>query len=302
MDEFALIATYFAGDDGARVGIGDDAAIIDVPPGEQLAIAVDTIVDGRHFPPGTPASAIGHRALAVNLSDLAATGARPRWYTLALTLPTADEAFLHEFSCALRALGRRFGCALIGGDTTRGPLTVTVQAMGLVRGEGLRRAGAQPGDRVYVGRELGDAAAGLADVQRGRLQTPLAQRFLLPEPQVELGQRLLGIANAAIDVSDGLLADLAHVARQSGVGAEVDWHRLPVSTELVEAVGEHRARELALTGGDDYALCFTAPASADVAELAGCTEIGRIVDGDAVTVLDERGRAMAQRADGYRHF
>lgn len=301
MDEFALIAEYFAGDDGAAVGIGDDAAVVDVPPGNQLAVAVDTLVAGRHFPPQMPAAAVGHRALAVNLSDLAAMGAEPRWYTLALTLPAADDDWLAAFARGLRDLGRAHGSALIGGDTTRGPLTITVQALGLIAGPPLMRRGAAPGDRVFVGGWLGDGAGGLADVERGADST-LAHRFLLPQPQLALGRALAGIASACIDVSDGLAADLGHILAASGAGATIDWHRLPVSPELVASVGDAEARRLALAGGDDYVLCFTVPPDRDAACLSTCHEIGTVTRETGLRIVDADGRPVEADIDGYRHF
>ncbi|MEO1595470.1 MAG: thiamine-phosphate kinase [Pseudomonadota bacterium] len=301
MDEFALIAEYFAGDAGAALGIGDDAALVEVPPGQQLAVAVDTLVAGRHFPEATPPEAIGHRALAVNLSDLAAMGATPHWYTLALTLPEATPAWLEGFSKGLRGLGAHHNCALIGGDTTRGPLTITVQAMGSVAAPALTRRGARPGDRVFVGGFLGDAAGGLNDAAQG-LHSDLASRFHYPQPQLALGQALHAIATACIDVSDGFVADLNHLLRESGVGAEVDLESLPLSPELMASVGHDAAQRLALSGGDDYVLCFTVPSEADAACLSACHEVGRVTVEPGLRLRDRDGGLIEEVADGYRHF
>ncbi|MEL6949763.1 MAG: thiamine-phosphate kinase [Pseudomonadota bacterium] len=301
MDEFALIAEYFAGDAGAVLGIGDDAALVEVPLGQQLAIAVDTLVAGRHFPEATPPEAIGHRALAVNLSDLAAMGATPHWYTLALTLPEAEPTWLAGFSKGLRSLGAAHGCALIGGDTTRGSLTVTVQVMGAVTAPALTRGGACPGDRVFVGGFLGDAVGGLNDAAQG-LHSALASRFHYPQPQLALGQALRHVATACIDVSDGFVADLNHVLRASGVGAEIDLESLPLSPELVASVGHEAAQRLALSGGDDYVLCFTVPAEARAACLSACHEVGRITTEPGLRLRDRDGAFIEEVVDGYRHF
>lgn len=309
--EFELIERYFfrpVRDDAAvRVPPGDDAAVVD--PGGPIAIAVDTLVAGVHFPDDCPAHALGHRALAVNLSDLAATAAEPRWCTLALTVPEADHDWFAAFADGLFTLAERFGVTLVGGDLTRGPLTVTLQILGRVDTP-LTRAGGAAGDDVWVTGTLGDAAAGLEACTRGQGadDSMLARRFLYPEPRVAAGRALAGLAHAAIDVSDGLLADLGHVVRQSECGAAVDVGALPLSQELVAAVGLSRARELALTGGDDYELCFAVPpdAAAQVRQALDAlgvraTRVGRLTEqrGLACT-LD--GAAYSPGASGYTHF
>jgi len=276
MGEFELIERYFRaaaqgladqrGD--VALGIGDDAALLDMPADRQLVAALDTLVEGRHFPVGCAPSSIGHRALAVNLSDLAAMGADPAWCLLALTMPRAQPAFLQPFSEGLLALAHRHGVALVGGDTTGGPLAVSVQALGFVpRGAALRRDGGEAGDLLYVSGTPGDAAAGLALLQQGAADSPdaqqayLLQRFLYPEPRIELGRALRGLASACIDVSDGLAADAARLAVASGCGAVLDAGQLPLSSALLDAVGAEQAPLRALGGGDDYELCFTiAPA------------------------------------------
>ncbi|HTX23741.1 MAG TPA: thiamine-phosphate kinase [Steroidobacteraceae bacterium] len=270
LGEFELIDRYFrelgAARSDVRLGVGDDGALLEVPPDRQLVAAIDTLVEGIHFPHDSPAASVGHRALAVNLSDVAAMGAEPAWALLALTLPLAEERWLAEFSRGFGSLARRFRVALVGGDTTRGPRCVTVQILGSVeRGTALRRSGAAPGDAVLVSGTPGDATAGLA-LEQARLEVAdavvdreLRARFLYPTPRVALGRRLRDYATACIDVSDGLLADAGKLARASGCGVALDYDQLPVSAALVQAVGAARARELALTGGDDYELLFCVP-------------------------------------------
>lgn len=305
--EFELIERYFfrpVRDAAVLVPPGHDAAVVD--PGGPIALAVDTLVAGVHFPDDCPAHALGHRALAVNLSDLAATAAEPRWCTLALTVPEVDHDWFAAFADGLFALADRFGVTLVGGDLTRGPLTVTLQISGPVRAP-LTRAGGEVGDDVWVTGTLGDAAAGLEAAARGE-DGALVRRFLYPEPRVAAGRALARLAHAAIDVSDGLLADLGHVTRRSGCGATVDIGALPLSDALVTAVGLSRARELALTGGDDYELCFAAPSGAAArvqAELDAlgvrATRIGRLTDASGVECrLD--GAAFAAGVPGYAHF
>lgn len=270
LGEFEIIAKYFsdalAGREDVVLGVGDDAALLRVPPGRELVVAADTIVSGVHFPADTAPESIGYRALAVNLSDLAAMGAMPAWFTLALTLPRADEAWLAAFSRGLLDLAREFNVALVGGDTTSGPLTVTVQVMGHVAsGAALRRSGAEEGDAILVSGTPGDAAAGLAVLQR-RLapestaaRAYLVDRFLRPAPRVALGLALTGVASAAIDVSDGLLGDLDKLLSASRKGARVELDLLPVSAELAQSADRASALRSASTGGDDYELCFTVP-------------------------------------------
>ena len=228
-----------------------------------MVAAIDTLVDGVHFPHGCPAASVGHRVLAVNLSDLAAMGAKPAWALLALTLPNIDEHWLSEFAAGFSDLARSHDVALVGGDTTSGPLSATVQILGHApRSQSLLRSGARPGDLVFVSGTPGDAAAGLA-VEQGRLKlaadtaTYLRKRFLYPTPRMALGKSLRGFASACIDVSDGLLGDVGKLAQASGCGVALTYEHIPVSEQLVTTVGEDRAREFALTGGDDYELCFT---------------------------------------------
>jgi len=318
LTEFELIERYFRDCGAARsdviAGIGDDAALVAVPPDTELVVATDTLVAGVHFPQGSPAASIGHRALAVNLSDLAAMGARAAWALLALTIPRAEEAWLAEFAAGLAALARAHGVALVGGDTTRGPLTVTVQLLGTVPpGAALRRCGGRAGDALFVSGTPGDAAAGLALEERRLAAEPLAlaylrERFLRPTPRMALGERLRGHASACIDVSDGLLGDAGKLARASQTGVEISFAAVPVSEPLVRAVGEEQARTLALTGGDDYELLFAVhpeKVSAMLAELPperwGYTRIGALRAAPGAEVLRE-GTVMQFSHSGYQHF
>lgn len=296
------------------LGIGDDAALLAVPPGQHLAVAIDTLVEGVHFPSGTAAADIGWKALAVNLSDLAAMGAVPAWALLALTLPNADIDFVDGFAAGLADLAQLYKLALVGGDTTRGPLTISVAVHGFVPpGKALTRAGAQVGDAVLVTGTLGDAAAGLRWIQQGggidAQASYLVERLNRPTPRVAAGLALRECATACIDVSDGLLADLAHICIASNVGAELDAARLPRSPALLTHFDDDTSLGLALSGGDDYELCFTVPASqcdAVLGELAragcGATRIGRIVAGHGVAVLDRRGRMLEPQRQGWNHF
>ncbi|WP_347332258.1 thiamine-phosphate kinase [Marinimicrobium locisalis] len=275
MGEFELIRHYFrqhsaeSTPESVLLGVGDDAALLQPPAGESLVVTVDTLMAGAHFPQDAPAEEIGQRALRVNLSDLAAMGARPLWFTLALTLPEASEEWLRGFSRGLFAAAEEYGCTLVGGDTTRGPLSITVQAMGAVpTGLALRRDGASAGDYVLVTHTLGDSAGGLAVLQErlskdpgDEVRTFLTERYWRPMPRLEAASRLTGIASAALDISDGLLADLGHICEASDLGAEIFVEDLPLSAALQAATDQTQAREWALTGGDDYELCFTVPES-----------------------------------------
>lgn len=314
-DEFSIIEHYFVragANRGVLVGIGDDAAVVNVSG--PLAVAVDTLVEGTHFPLGLPAEAVGHRALAVNLSDMAAMGALPRWCTLALTLPEPDEEWLAGFSAGLFGLAERHGVALVGGDLTRGPLTVSLQILGTVDSDTLlTRAGGHVGDDVYVTGTLGDSAAGLAligeaAVGDGAANAALQERFLWPEPRVTAGRALGPLASAAIDVSDGLIADVGHLCAASGCGATIDAEHLPLSAELLSLFPPNLAEAYALGGGDDYELCFTAaPAQAQTVEAVlegvGCParRIGRLVAGSGVECRRD-GQTFVPTSVGYRHF
>ena len=323
--EFELIERFFApltaAEPGA-FGLTDDAAVIAVDPGHSLVVTTDTLVAGVHFRAGDAPATIAAKTLRVNLSDLAAMGARPIAYTLSAAFPAGqgvDEQWLRSFVDALGEDQVRFGITLVGGDTvaTPGPLTLTVTAMGQAReGAVLRRSAAKPGDRVYVSGTIGDGALGLLATGGGladldpAMGEALGRRYHLPTPRVELGCRLVGLAHAALDVSDGLIADMGHICAESRVGAVIEAARVPLSPAGRAAIATDPALlAVALTGGDDYELLFTAPpAAADgLARLAGdlkvpMTAIGRIDAGSGVRIVDENGRDVTLGTDGYRHF
>jgi thiamine-monophosphate kinase len=291
------------------LGIGDDAALLAPPPGRQLVVTADTLNDGVHFPRGTSPADVGWKALAVNLSDLASMGAEPAWCTLSLSLPQSDPAWIEGFLDGFLDLAGQHGIALVGGDTTRGPLSIAVTAMGLVEpGRALRRDGARVGDEVWVTGTLGDAAGGLALL--GREPVPaLRARLDRPTPRVDAGRVLAGIATACVDVSDGLLADLGHVCARSHVAAHIDVDALPASAALREAFGEADRIALQASGGDDYELCFTAPADAgaDIGAVSAqlglrFTRIGRIVAGEGVHPVDAKSQPWSSPRRGYDHF
>jgi thiamine-monophosphate kinase len=318
LSEQELIERFFAGRGAVRddvvLGIGDDAAILRVPAGTELVTTVDAIVEGVHFLRGADASDVGWRALAVNLSDLAAMGAEPAWAFLALVIPTADERWLTRFTHGFFELAATHGVALAGGDTNRGPLCASVTLHGFVpAGAGLKRSGARPGDQLYVTGTLGDAAAGLEVVRDGLHRNAdgageLRSRFLRPTPRVLEGVALRGIASAAIDVSDGLGIDAERLARASGVGIEIELERVPTSAALRAAHAGKDAHALALGGGDDYELLFTASPehAVDLARASspwtcGCTRIGRVVAERGLHVR-LHGRELPAANAGFRHF
>lgn len=315
LGEFDIIAKYFAKNGSRRdvlLGIGDDAAVVDVQAGRRLVVAMDTIVAGVHFPVDTDATDIGYRALAVNLSDLAAMGASPSWMTLSLSLPHADESWLAGFAAGLFELADRYDVALIGGDTVKGPLVVTVQIAGWVEADRwLTRSGAQPGDLLFVSGVPGEAAAGLAAIQQRLPENTFAQhlrrRFLRPEPRVALGKRLRTIASAAMDISDGLLTDLDKLCAASNCGALVDVDSLPKSPAMQQLFDTRACVDYALAGGDDYEIMFTvspaqageipSPADSGIA----CTQIGVITGGNQVECVRD-GRPFPVKRRGYDHF
>lgn len=264
--EFDLIKRYFLRPQlqapvPMALGPGDDCALLDVPSGQQLVVSADTLVADVHFLADMPAAHIAQRCLAANLSDLAAMGAKPAWFTLCLTLPSYDEDFLQGFSDGLVHMAQTYGIALAGGDTTRGPLAISIQVMGWApTGQALKRNGAQVGDDVYVSGYLGDAAGGLACIHEDVTATSyLAQRFFNPTPRLALGKWLLGKATSAIDVSDGLLQDLGHILSQSQVGTTLDLEQLPISVQLAAQTSLVEQEKMALAGGEDFELCFTMP-------------------------------------------
>lgn len=315
MSEFDLIERISArarSRDDVVLGIGDDAALLRVPDGMLLAVATDTLNDGVHFPPDTAPADIGWKALAVNLSDLAAMGAQPAWCSLSLSLPRADAAWLDRFLDGFLALAAEHAIALVGGDTTRGPLSICVTVHGFVSPERiLRRDGACVGDDIWVTGSLGDAAAALEQWRGGVAAAPaLRARLDRPLARVETGRALAGLATAAIDLSDGLLADLGHVCRASGVGAELQLDALPMSDAFRSQVTEADRHRLQASGGDDYELCFTASSTQHdrIWQLAqdsdlSLTRVGRVVAQAGVRAFLADGRRwLPDDAAGYVHF
>ncbi len=318
LNEFQLIHRFFernSRSENITLGVGDDAALVRVPSDHELVIAIDTLVDGVHFPVDTCAADIGYKALAVNLSDLAAMGADPSWATLALTLPESDTEWLTGFAGGFFELADEWGVSLIGGDTTHGPLTVSVQVAGHVpTGQALRRSGARVGDQIWVTGTLGDAALALAHVKdRLRLSPVSFEQSLVrlnrPTPRLREGSALREIATAAIDISDGLGADLGHVLEASSVGATLYAERLPLSKILREQFGSHMDWNLPLGGGDDYELCFTAsPDKQPMIEErfhelgTACTRIGSIEEQSGLRCVMPDGKTIDPRALGYDHF
>jgi thiamine-monophosphate kinase len=318
MSEFDLIKRYFTRTTpGAILGVGDDAALLRVGEGMELAVSTDMLVSGTHFLADADPFLLGHKTLAVNLSDLAAMGALPRWAMLAISLPKADENWLQRFSAGFFALAGEHGVELIGGDTTRGPLNLCVTIMGEVpQGKALRRDGAQAGDDIWVSGTLGDAALGLAFLQ-GKITLPEGARVSClaalhqPQPRIALGLALRGIANSAIDISDGLLADLGHILECSNAAAEVRYDKLPVSSLFASSGDEmpELAQRCVLAGGDDYELCFTAPVAQrdEIEDLATrlrlpLSRIGKIVSGRGCKVRAADGSVMTIKEAGYDHF
>ncbi|MBI4809536.1 MAG: thiamine-phosphate kinase [Nitrosomonadales bacterium] len=318
MSEFDLIKRYFTRPTPrAALGVGDDAALLRIAEGMEVAVSTDMLVSGTHFFPDADPYLLGHKTLAVNLSDLAAMGAQPCWATLAMSLPEADERWLQRFSEGFFALADEYGVELIGGDTTRGPLNLCVTIMGLVpKRKALRRSGAQAGDDIWVSGKLGDAALGLAHLQ-GKIKLPEHARVSClaaqqqPQPRIALGLALRGIANSVIDISDGLLADLGHILESSSVAAEVRYDRLPVSS-LFASNGDamlELAQRCVLSGGDDYELCFTAPDTqrGEIEALSSTlrlplTRIGKIVSGHGCKLRTADGNVMTVKEAGYDHF
>ncbi|HEY6822177.1 MAG TPA: thiamine-phosphate kinase [Burkholderiales bacterium] len=307
MNEFELIRRFFDRPaKNAVQGVGDDCARLLLDRGMELAVTTDMLVEGRHFLPDAAPRTLGHKALAVNLSDLAACGAAPRWITLAIGLKSADEPWLGEFCEGLFSLAERFGVELVGGDTTRSErLTIAITALGEVpRGQALSRAGARPGDDVWVSGELGGAALGLLHPELPQA----AKRLHEPQPRVALGIGLRGVASAAIDVSDGLVGDLGHVLERSGVGARLRYDAIPRAAAFERLGDRELESDCVLSGGDDYELLFTAPAErrAAIEALAGgmhlaVSRIGAIEARGDLQVLDPSGKPMRFKG-GFDHF
>ncbi|MCU7904488.1 MAG: thiamine-phosphate kinase [Candidatus Thiodiazotropha sp. (ex Epidulcina cf. delphinae)] len=316
--EFDIIRRYFSAltpsRDDVDLGIGDDAALLLAPRGMGLALSIDTLVAGVHFFPDVSPASLGYKALAVNLSDLAAMGAEPAWATLALTLPQIDESWIAAFSQGFAALAGQYGVQLVGGDTTYGPMSITVQVQGFVpAGEGLRRSGARAGDDIFVTGSLGDAALALNRLQRGLPEPPdavlLKERLERPQPRVEAGLALRDVATSAIDISDGLLADLGRVLEASGVGARLELVNIPLSKAVAAEVHATGDWSIGVAGGDDYELCFTLPPGrrSQVNELSGrlnlsMTRIGRIEETPGLRCFGMDGGLWAPSHDGYEHF
>ena len=320
LSEFELIRRYFTHRaPGATLGVGDDAALVRVSGRNELAVSTDLLIEGRHFFVGAEPGLLGHKALAVNLSDMAAMGATPRWVTLGLALPRVEPAWLSAFARGFRGLARRHRVDLVGGDTTRGPLSIAVHILGEVpRGQALRRDGAKAGDDVWISGQLGDAAIAVDAIRLRTRVSPsqrraLEQRLHAPIPRVALGIALRGVAHSAIDISDGLLADLGHICERSKVGAAIEWEAIPASPLVRSLAQTDRGARALLAGGDDYELCFTASPRRRSAVLRAAerarvrvTLVGRIEkrgrNGVAVRVLDSVGKPMRTSVRGYDHF
>ena len=308
MNEFDIIRRFFdrsPADESAILGIGDDGAVVSVPAGQELVLAMDTLIRGVHFPESTPAADIGWKALAVNLSDLAAMGAEPRWATLSLTVPDADETWLQAFADGFFSLADQYGVTLIGGDLCRGPLVITVQAHGLLpAGQAITRSGARQGDCIYVTGYLGDAGYALRSTESATADY-FRQRLNRPQPRIEAGKLIRGTASSAIDISDGLAGDIRHIMQASDCGALIKADKLPISPALQAAEEPAEARHLALTAGDDYELCFTVASEAGQAlerRLLAAGEsvslIGKITSDRQLHVESDDG----QQLTGYSHF
>ena len=307
MDEFELIQRYFVRTDEGRgvvTGIGDDGAVLRPDAGRELISVIDTLVAAVHFPKNIDAADLGYRVVVVNLSDIAAMGGRPRWMTLALTMPDANEHWISRFAEGLYTAADEYGVVLVGGDTTQGDnVVVSVQITGdVVEGGAIHRSGAASGNAIFVTGTIGDAAAGLELLKAGQGHDFLSNRFLRPAARVDFGQSLVGVASAAIDISDGLYTDLQKLLSASGVGAELDIGCLPLSDALQSKFDLESQRRFALSGGDDYELCFTAPKDVlfDANDLR-ITQIGLITEGDELVCRDASG-IVEYEDSGYRHF
>ncbi|MET1257025.1 thiamine-phosphate kinase [Aliikangiella maris] len=318
MNEFEIIDRYFAVDSGKRKdvlkGIGDDCALLKVPRGQRLAVSMDTLISGVHFLPETNAADVAHKAVAVNLSDLSAAGAEPAWITLSMTLPEYNEDWLESFHIGLKRIVNFFGVQVVGGDTCRGPLSITIQAHGFVPETVFHtRSGAQPGQLICVTGPIGDAALGLK-VAQNELQVPpnvasqLLKKYFTPYPKIAAGIALRGRASAVIDISDGLLADVFHISESSNVGALLRWDKIPLSAAAQTIDDKILLKKAVLSGGDDYELCFTVneddlEATRHALETVGneCIPIGRLTGKSGVKILDNK-QEMTFDELGYTHF
>ena len=314
--EFDLIEKFFSGHanrDDVVLGIGDDAAVLNVPAGQQLVVTMDTLIEGVHFPAETSAEDIGYKSLAVSLSDLAAMGAEPAWATLSLAIPAYDKTWLKDFSHGFLTLAQKYNVALVGGDTVRGPLSITVQLHGFVPAHKvLRRDRACNNDLIYVTGTLGDAGLALAGLQNNLNLEPMAlkrqrKRLDSPTPRVEAGLALRGLASACIDISDGLLSDLAHITNKSSVGAEIMLQHLPLSTDTEQYIAQSNDWNMVLSSGDDYELCFTVSAGnktrvESLLTASGCTCIGKITLQAGIRCLYSDGSLYESDKTGFDHF
>ena len=315
MHEFDLIKEYFTWDNSpAHVikSVGDDAAILEIPSHQQLVTSIDTFISGVHFPENTAVEAIGHKALAVNLSDLAAMGATPRWFTLALTLPEINPSWLNEFSQGLKTQAQKYNCFLVGGDTTRGSLSISIQVMGVVnKGKALMRSGAKVGDSIYVTGTLGDAAIGLKTIQTNlsmqeKYKSYCQNRLNKPTPRLIESEKIRMFATSCIDISDGFLQDLGHILKASDVGTQITVADLPLSTAL-KTLPKKLAINAALSGGDDYELLFTIPQKNQAAfekhvKIGGvvyCKKIG-VINHQSGSIIDAQGMQLV--SSGFNHF
>jgi thiamine-monophosphate kinase len=318
VNEFSLIQKYFeqltAQRDDVELGIGDDCALLVPPANHAIAVSIDTLVEGIHFFSDVDPGNLGHKSLAVGLSDLAAMGANPAWFTLALTLPDVDDIWLKKFSQGLAKLANEYDIQLVGGDTTEGPLTISIQVHGFVdQTKAMRRSNAKLGDMIYVSGHLGDAGAALQQqlqqLNDDKLDSDdisyLQKRLEQPTPRVSLGQELLGLATAAIDISDGLLVDLGHILDKSGVGARLNLDNLPLSKTLTK-INHKIAQALALYSGDDYELCFTVPpqhfGEVEKRFKGQVTRIGMITDDEGIYYIDDDDNLIELKGIGYEHF
>ncbi len=318
MKEFEIIQRYLAFDSGNRkdviTGIGDDCALLRVPRGQRLAVSMDTLIGGVHFLADSPARDIAHKAVAVNLSDLSAAGAEPAWLTLSLSMPEFNEKWLQDFHIGLKNIVEFFGVQIVGGDTCKGPMSITIQAHGFVPENVFhRRSGAKAGDLICVTGDIGDAALGLKVAQKElELETlhaeSLLRKYFTPNPRIAAGIALRGKASAVIDISDGLLADVNHISQQSGVGALIRWEKVPLSPAARQVTNEKMLQQSVLTGGDDYELCFTIDeddfeSTFHALETVGtaCIPIGRLTGKPGVRVLHNK-QELELESLGYQHF
>jgi len=309
MDEFELIQNYFnwpLTDANVVLGIGDDAAIFNLDSGYQLVTTTDTLSEGVHFFKDDSPENIAYKSLAVNLSDVAAMGANPKWFTLALTIPKLDKVWLKYFSESLKEVSEKYNVSLIGGDTTRGPLNITITMMGVVeKTKAIKRSGAMSGDYIYVSGEIGDAALCLKKINENKKPSKSEMiNFNRPIPRLELGLALNGIVSSCIDISDGLEQDLSHIIKSSKVGAMIDVHRIPLSQSMVKYIKENDDWSIPLCGGDDYELCFTAPKTEEenlkkISKSCGVkiTKIGVIDDSKSLKIFGFKGLIAS-----YKHF